>query len=127
MAAANSPEGDRDRIFSVGELVENFLGNTALIRSLLGRFAERTERQLTEIPILAEKGDWETAVREAHTIKGSARSLGAPELGDAAARWEAACKNGDPPAVQALAPEVAEAYARFKAAADRYLAGGEGA
>jgi HPt (histidine-containing phosphotransfer) domain-containing protein len=113
----NKTEG----IFSAAELRENFMGNMELVRSILVRFIERTERQIAEIPGLAERGDWETAVREAHTIKGSARNLSAPELGDAAMRWEAACKAGDPQAVRNLAPELAEAFARFRAAAEEFF------
>ncbi|MDR0668610.1 MAG: Hpt domain-containing protein [Treponema sp.] len=127
MTNTNSPawageEHDPARIFSAEELIENFMGNAALVRSLLVRFMERTERQMAEVPLLVERGDWETAVRDAHTIKGSARSLCAPGLGDAAARWEEACKTGDTLAVWALVPEMTEAFDRFKAAVDQYLA-----
>jgi HPt (histidine-containing phosphotransfer) domain-containing protein len=118
------PRAEEARIFSAGELVENFMGNTALVRSLLARFVERTERQVAEIPALAEKGDWQTAHREAHSVKGSARNLSALELGDAAARWEEACKARNSPALRALVPEMTAAFARFKALADRYLADG---
>jgi HPt (histidine-containing phosphotransfer) domain-containing protein len=115
-------EKDDRRIFSAGELVENFMGNTALVKSLLRRFMERTEHQLADVPALVETGDWETALREAHTLKGSARSLSALDLGDAAARWEEACRNKDTAAVRDLAPEMGKAFARFRAAADRCLA-----
>jgi HPt (histidine-containing phosphotransfer) domain-containing protein len=127
MTDANSPvplDAGKEpaRIFSGERLLENFMENTTLVKSLLVRFMERTERQLADIPLFAEQGDWETATREAHTIKGSARSLSAPELGDAAARWEEACKTGDTLAVWALVPEMGEAFGRFKAAVNRYLA-----
>jgi HPt (histidine-containing phosphotransfer) domain-containing protein len=127
MTNGNSPENggaekDETRIFSAGELIENFMGNTALVKSLLLRFMERTERQLIDVPSLAEKEDWGTAFREAHTLKGSARNLSALDLGDAAARWEEACKNEDAAAVRNLAPELGRSFARFRAAADRYLA-----
>jgi HPt (histidine-containing phosphotransfer) domain-containing protein len=97
------------------------MGNMDLVRSLLGRFIERTTLQITGIPGIAESGDWETARREAHTIKGSARSMSGMDLGDAAMRWEETCKNKDLDAVKALGPEVAEALVRFKAAAEQFL------
>ncbi|MDR2376805.1 MAG: Hpt domain-containing protein [Treponema sp.] len=127
MTDANSPvplDAGKNpaRIFSIERLFENFMGNTTLVKSLLVRFMERTEHQLTDIPLLAEQGDWETATREAHTIKGSARSLSALDLGDTAARWEEACKTGDTLAVWALVPEMTEAFGRFKAAVNRCLA-----
>jgi HPt (histidine-containing phosphotransfer) domain-containing protein len=119
-AASTEFKKEGERIFSGTELRENFMENMDLVRSILRRFISRTERQIAEIPGLIEKGDWETAVRETHTIKGSARNLSALELGDAAMRWEEACKRKDP----AAAPhgETAAAFARFKAAAEEFLA-----
>lgn len=110
-----------DRIFSAAKLREIFMGNMDLVRSILIRFISRTERQIAEIPGLIEKGDWETALREAHTIKGSARNLNALELGDAAMRWEAACKQKDPAALGAPCGDTAAAFARFRAAAGEFL------
>jgi HPt (histidine-containing phosphotransfer) domain-containing protein len=109
------------QIFSKADLEENFMGNMDLVRSLLGRFIERTEQQVADIPGIAAGGDWETARRDAHTIKGSARSMSGMDLGDAAMRWEDACKNQDLNTVHALAPEVAEALLRFKTAAQPFL------
>jgi HPt (histidine-containing phosphotransfer) domain-containing protein len=112
-------------VFSGAELDENFMGNLVLVKSLLVRFVERTANQIASIPGMAQTGDWETARREAHTIKGSARSMSGVELGDAAFRWEEACKQQDLDAVKALIPEVEEAFARFKDAAEQFAAGGE--
>jgi HPt (histidine-containing phosphotransfer) domain-containing protein len=109
------------RIFSGPRLCENFMGNSELVHSLLRRFIERTERQIADIPGLAERGDWETAVRETHTIKGSARNLSALDLGDAAMRWEETCGTRDPSAVKAQGLEFAAAFARFKTLAEQYL------
>ncbi|MDR1971387.1 MAG: Hpt domain-containing protein [Treponema sp.] len=119
------PEKKTDHIFSARELHENFMGNVDLIKSLLVRFIKRTEPQITRIPGLAEGGDWDTAVREAHTIKGSARNLGARDLGDMAMRWEEACKKKDAAAVKAMGPEAEGVFARFKAVAEAYLSEGE--
>jgi HPt (histidine-containing phosphotransfer) domain-containing protein len=98
------------------------MGNVELIRTMLERFIERTERQFAEIPGLIEKGDWDTAVREIHTLKGSAWSLGGKELGNAAMSWEGACKKKDAAAVPSGAVRAEEAFARFKAAAENLLA-----
>jgi CheY-like chemotaxis protein len=109
-------------IFNLGELLETFLDNMDTVKSVLRRFLERTERQIMAIPGLAEQGDWENARREAHTIKGSSYTLGGKELGKAAALLEQACKDaGLAEARAALAP-VKEAFGRFKAAAEKFLA-----
>jgi HPt (histidine-containing phosphotransfer) domain-containing protein len=112
---------DAARIFSGPRLCENFMGNGELVHSLLRRFIERTEGQITGIPGLAEREDWETAIRETHTIKGSARNLSALDLGDAAMRWEETCRARDPAAVKAQGLEFAAAFARFKTLAEQYL------
>jgi HPt (histidine-containing phosphotransfer) domain-containing protein len=113
---------ETDQILAAAELYENFMGNVKLIRSVLGRFIERTERQFAEIPVLIEKGDWDTAVREIHTLKGSARTLGGRDLGNAAMRWEEACKKKDAAAILPGAARAGEAFARFKAVAENLLA-----
>jgi HPt (histidine-containing phosphotransfer) domain-containing protein len=110
-----------DRIFSAAKLCENFMGNSALVKSILIRFIERTERQIGEIPLYAERGEWDTALRGAHTIKGSARNLGGKELGDAAMGWEEACRQQDMAAVKVRGLETAAAFARFRAAAEQFL------
>jgi HPt (histidine-containing phosphotransfer) domain-containing protein len=117
-----TPEKDRLQVFSVAELDENFMGNMDLVRSLLVRFIDRTAQQIADIPGIAKSGDWETARREAHTIKGSARSMSGMDLGDAAMRWEDACKSKNLDAVFSLGPEMAEALVRFKSSAEQFLA-----
>ncbi|MDR3247789.1 MAG: Hpt domain-containing protein [Treponema sp.] len=121
------PKPVSPEVFSTTALDENFMGNLDLVKSLLARFVERTARQIAAIPGMAESGDWETAHRDAHTIKGSARSMSGMELGDAAMRWEETCKRQDLDAVKALAPEVEEAFARFKTAVEQFISSkGEG-
>jgi polar amino acid transport system substrate-binding protein len=120
-AAAAKSKKETERIFSAAELCGNFMGNMELAKSILIQFIKRTERQIAEIPVLVERGDWETAVREIHTIKGSARNLSALDLGDAAARWEEACRRKDLPALGALHDGTAGAFVRFRTAAGEFL------
>ncbi|MDR2746655.1 MAG: Hpt domain-containing protein [Treponema sp.] len=120
-AAGMENTEETERIFSAAELRENFLGNMSLVRSILIRFIKRTEDQLAETPALVEKGDWDTAVRETHTLKGSARNLRAMDLGDAAMRWEEACRQKDAAAVRLRHGDTVEAFARFKIAAEGFI------
>jgi signal transduction histidine kinase/DNA-binding response OmpR family regulator len=110
-------------IFDREDLMETFMDDEEVARSLLVQFVERTAGQIAAIPDLAKKKDWESARREAHTIKGSALTMGGKELGEAAARLELAFKNLDGAEMKAAYGPVQEAFVRFRAAAEAYLAG----
>ncbi|MDR1411539.1 MAG: response regulator [Spirochaetaceae bacterium] len=111
-------------VFDAGDLKETFMAETELIDSMLVKFIARTENQIEEsMPRAARIGDWETAMREAHTIKGVALSMSGKELGAAAARLEQAFKNTDRAGAAAALALVKEAFARFKTAAGSYLGG----
>jgi HPt (histidine-containing phosphotransfer) domain-containing protein len=116
--AQNTPA---DAIFSATELLDTFMNNKELACSLLERFMERTSGQIESLPALQALSDWETARREAHTIKGAALTLSGRELGKAAARLEIAFKNADLSEIEAASPQVTEAFARFKEDAGKFL------
>jgi HPt (histidine-containing phosphotransfer) domain-containing protein len=61
-----------------------------------------------------QKKDWETARREAHTIKGSALNLAAQDLGQSAARLELDIKEAKEEDIPAALKALTEAYGRFK-------------
>ncbi|MDR1238536.1 MAG: response regulator [Treponema sp.] len=121
--AAPLPEGSSVplKIFDRADLMETFMDNEETAKSLLAHFIDRTEPQIAAIPGLAAREDWESARREAHTVKGGALTMGGRELGETAARLELACKNKDKPGMTAALPPVAEAFARFKTAVEAYL------
>ncbi|MCL2479881.1 MAG: response regulator, partial [Treponema sp.] len=108
-------------ILNLRDLRESFMNNEEVAGPLLLRFIERTESQINEIPSIAGKEDWETARREAHTIKGAALIMGGRELGQAAARLELAYKNRDYPEMGKAFEPLKEAFGRFKISAGRYL------
>jgi signal transduction histidine kinase/DNA-binding response OmpR family regulator len=115
---AKSPE---TAVFDAGDMLDTFMNDGETARPLLAKFIERTSGQLAAIPGLAEKADWESARREAHTIKGSSFTMGGKELGEAAARLELACAKEDGAGTRAAWPFAAAAFERFKAAAEAYL------
>jgi CheY-like chemotaxis protein len=109
-------------VFDPGELRETFMAEDELIESMLAKFVARTEEQIEQgIPQAAGREDWETAMREAHTIKGTAFNMSGKELGTAAARLEEAFRVRDRDEAAAALGPVKEAFIRFKAAAGRYL------
>ena len=93
-------------------LGQSTLGDASLAREVLGLFADqaaRVQRQLAAVP--ADAGTL------AHTLKGSARAIGAFAVADAAAALELAIREGQAPA-QALADlEAAVTAARAAVAA----------
>jgi CheY-like chemotaxis protein/HPt (histidine-containing phosphotransfer) domain-containing protein len=120
--ALEAAAGPADRtVFDAADLLDTFMNDEEAARELLVKFIERTTEQLAAIPGLAEKKDWESARREAHTIKGSSPTLSGKELGEAAARLELAFKEADGPGAAAAYPPVTAAFERFRAAAEAYL------
>jgi signal transduction histidine kinase/DNA-binding response OmpR family regulator len=118
------PARGRERegiIFSSAEVLEVFLDNDEMAFSLLEHFLERTNGQIGGFPALLAAGEWETARREAHTIKGAALTLSGGELGKAAAGLEGACKNADRPEAEAAYEEVKAAFVRFSGEAGKFL------
>jgi HPt (histidine-containing phosphotransfer) domain-containing protein len=88
------------------------LGDAGLEREVLAMFSAQTVRLIGVLATLPPE-----AGALAHTLKGSARAIGAFAVADAAAGLEAAIQNGDGPA-QALAgleDAVAEARAAINA------------
>jgi signal transduction histidine kinase/CheY-like chemotaxis protein/HPt (histidine-containing phosphotransfer) domain-containing protein len=113
--------GNEGVIFNSAEVLDTFLGNEEMAFSLLEHFLERTTGQIEAFPALPAAADWETARREAHTIKGAALTLSGGRLGKAAARLERACKDRDEPETDAAYKEVQEAFARFSEEAGEFL------
>jgi len=90
------------------------LGDAGLEREVLAMFAAQTVSLIGALAALPPE-----AGVLAHTLKGSARAIGAFAVADAAARLEVAMQNGDDPA-QALAGLV-DAVTEARAAIDAIL------
>jgi HPt (histidine-containing phosphotransfer) domain-containing protein len=116
------PVDKNDLVFNTVTLNTSFMNNTGMIKSILVRFIERTVNQIDSFPDLLEKADWNTCLINAHTIKGSSRTLGGVELGNAAENLEHACRDAKAEAVRVSLPPVEEAFSRFRKAAEQYLA-----
>jgi CheY-like chemotaxis protein/HPt (histidine-containing phosphotransfer) domain-containing protein len=124
---AVSPNGvsagpvDAIEIFDKADLLETFMDDEKMAKSLLSQFVTRTVEQLEALPSLIEAEDWETAYRNLHTVKGSSLTLGGRELGKAAAKLEAAYKNIDKMEMDAALPPFTRAFSRFREAVEKYL------
>ncbi|GHV85260.1 hypothetical protein AGMMS50230_08680 [Spirochaetia bacterium] len=111
------------RIFSKEDLLDTFMNNSDLAKSLLDRFVQRSAGQLESFPDLLAGEKWEEAYRLAHTIKGTAMTMSGTELGYAAAILEKAAKQKDRKKAEAALPAVLEAFDRFKKEAGAYIHG----
>ena len=83
------------------------LGDADLEREVLGMFSNQAVRLLERLQVMPED-----AAAVAHTLKGSARAIGALDVADAAEGLEAALREGDPAGALAwLGTAVAQARA----------------
>lgn len=72
----------------MAEAMRRVGGNAVLMRKLLDRFVETQFDAMQRIVAAMENNQLETAIREAHTLKGLAGNIGAGGLADSAARVE---------------------------------------
>ena len=89
-AVAAQPEAELPVIagLKMTEAMRRVGGNAALMRKLLDRFVETQFDAMQRIVAAIENNQLETAIREAHTLKGLAGNIGAGGLADSAARVE---------------------------------------
>jgi HPt (histidine-containing phosphotransfer) domain-containing protein len=117
-AAANISE---PAVFNAKEMLNVFMVETEIALSLLSRFIERTSSQLESFPALKAAGDWATARRDSHTIKGAAGTMGSTELGKAAEALEKACLSASVKDAEAAYPHLLETFARYKQEAENLI------
>jgi HPt (histidine-containing phosphotransfer) domain-containing protein len=93
-------------------------GNRTRYESLLRKFAQPSAGGVEEIRAALAVGDTETAVRAAHSLKGSAANLGATALAEVAAKAETALTSGQAvePALNSLAVSFEAVVAAIRSA-----------
>ena len=96
--------------------------NQALYLKLLARFAADHADSRAELCGLMENGDWETAERQAHTLKGLSATLGMGEIETLAGRLEADCKNRSEAAAGSAMMLLAPALGRLTGSLDGFFA-----
>jgi CheY-like chemotaxis protein len=107
--------------FDAGKMLEAFMDNKEATTPLLAHFLKRTEGQIANFPVLEKAGDWETARRDAHMIKGVSLTMGGEKLGKAASRLEQAYVSRQKEEIGAAYPLVCEAFKAYKKEAEEYL------
>jgi HPt (histidine-containing phosphotransfer) domain-containing protein len=94
------------------------LGDRALEVELLSLFDRQASQFAARLVEPGQPKDAQSRADLAHTLKGSARAVGAFAIGDAAGAYEAALRGGagDPPALcENLVREIARAHAMIAA------------
>ena len=111
--AAMLPQAERPAPIDEAVLAGLTHGDAADTRALLDDFLASTTTDLVTLQAARDAGDLPAVTREAHKIKGAARSIGAGELGQAADALETAGRSQDAAHVPALVADVATAVHRM--------------
>jgi len=104
VAKSSGPVSDGRSIFDPAQMLQNIGGDQDLLVQLVDLFLERQADMMSQIRQALSLGDTVTVERAAHTLKGTAGNLCAPEVALAAGRLEAIGRLGtlhDAPAVYA--------------------------
>jgi HPt (histidine-containing phosphotransfer) domain-containing protein len=127
--SAAKPERDPasgPQAFNAKELLYAFVNEAEIVLPLLSRFIDRTKTQLENFPVLKAAGDWASARRDAHTIKGAAGTMGGAELGKAAGVLEKACLDASIGEAEIEEAETAysrvlEIFVKYKKEAEEFI------
>jgi CheY-like chemotaxis protein/HPt (histidine-containing phosphotransfer) domain-containing protein len=89
-------------IFDVEQAKRIAIGNLNIFKKIVDKFTEDTPTQLEKLKTAVREENQIEAKRSAHSIKGSARSVGALRLGDVAFRAEQIAEQGELAEINAL-------------------------
>jgi HPt (histidine-containing phosphotransfer) domain-containing protein len=104
-------------VLDLDHLRRQTAGDSALERELLVLFAAQCTRLR---PLLSEERPLAERADAAHTLKGSARAIGASRLAASADRLETALRGGDPDGAASLMPQFEEVVDATRRAAARH-------
>ena len=117
----NSVYASGQAAFNPKEMLNALMNEEKTVLPLLSRFIERTRNQLENFPVIKASGGWADARLEAHTIKGTASTMGGKELGKAAGVLELACINASVEEAEAAYPRLLEAFEKYKTEAEEFI------
>jgi len=93
-------------LLDTAEAIDNLGGDADLYRQVVELFRDDANAQLAALESALTSGDYPTGRRIAHTLKGTAASVGALRLRAAAYVLESACASGNPSAVANALPAL---------------------
>jgi HPt (histidine-containing phosphotransfer) domain-containing protein len=107
---ASTPGATDQEIFNEADLLERLMGDKDLAHAIAAGFLDDIAKQLVSLRSCVETVDHSAVRRLAHTIKGAAANVGAPQLKSAAQRMEKAAGEGRPEEVERLLRELEWRY-----------------
>ncbi|MCP4217214.1 MAG: response regulator, partial [bacterium] len=108
-----SEQGEKVAVFSRAQLLQRLMGDEELLKEVLASFREEMARLLEELKKAVEDKDQKTLRGTAHTIKGVSGNVNAFALQQAAGDMEAAVRNADFEALDALFAEIKHQFEQF--------------
>ncbi|HRI43158.1 MAG TPA: Hpt domain-containing protein [Fimbriimonadaceae bacterium] len=100
-------------IFDESKLREISGGDRSFIVLVLDEFTRSGHECLERLREAAEHGDSEGAHQLLHTLKGSARTVGAEEMGELAGRWETRVQQEGLGSIATCLQELEQAWHRL--------------
>ena len=105
-----------DAVWDRRELLRLLGGDESLVWEITAEFLEDTPLEIGALMAALDAGDTETVKERAHTIKGSAGSVGGAALFSAAFELEKAAKAGNPAGARTFAAQLEREFERLRAA-----------
>jgi CheY-like chemotaxis protein len=102
-----------DAVFDREGFLVRLGGNEDMVPRFLGLFGETATKNITELHQALKDGDYETARRNAHTIKGAAANVGALQLRAAALAFEKCDLQSDVDCRNNMLKAIEICYQRF--------------
>jgi HPt (histidine-containing phosphotransfer) domain-containing protein len=91
------------------------IGNQRILAKIIDKFTQDTPNQINKLQTALQQNHQTNAERSAHSIKGSARSVGALRLGEIAFTAETAAKQGDLAQVEQLLSSLTDEFTQLQA------------
>ncbi len=109
-------KASRPMVYNRQALLGRVMGDEGFLKSLEQTFLEGMPGQLAVLADLAGRGDWTSAGKQAHGIKGAAANVGGEAMQEVAAAVEQAGRQGDGSAVTNLLPQLTAEFERLRQA-----------
>jgi CheY-like chemotaxis protein/HPt (histidine-containing phosphotransfer) domain-containing protein len=109
-----------DALFGKEDLLERLSGNEGLAQRVVGRFLQDTPHQLALLAKAISDCDTGTVHLAAHSVKGSAASVGGLQLREVAWKLEQLGRDGDLAPASAILQELAESFARTRVPMEQF-------
>jgi two-component system sensor histidine kinase/response regulator len=107
--------------FSTTAFLQRLMGDEEVARSISRTFLQEASQRIAELQTALQNSDLPTAIRHAHSLKGSSANLGAQDLRDSAAVLETLLRSGDMAQASNILPQLLEHFEILQDALSRFL------